>query len=492
METGSLSHRVAKGAAWIAGGGVVVRLIGLINTLILARLLTPNDFGVVAIGVTITQLLQNLSDVGVSYAVVHFRNAGRRELDTLFTFSVLRGVIVASLLIVVSFFAGNFYGDGRVRWVFLAMAAVAVVQSLWNPAFHEYQRNMDFSKEVYANALSKVASVAISVAVAVIFRTYWSIILGIAIGALVQLFVSYGMRPYRPRLSLAAFHDLIGYSGWLAGLSAVTAMNNKMDELIMGRIVGAQATGIYYVGHQVAALPGSEIALPIARALFPGLSSLNGDREKMRSAFLSGVEAMAFIALPAAIGAAFIADDLVMLLLGAQWSAAVPVLQFFAPVTGFFAIYGATQSFAMATGDTRPLFFRELLFFVIRTPAFIAVTIAYGLDGAIRGGAALALVHLALNIWLYRRISGGPAFEPVWRARRSILALSGLAVYFWGAKPLFGDHANLAFGVRLLVDISAGALAFLGVHFALWRAEGRPRGIESRLVEMLRRGSVSV
>src|SRR5690554_6512194 len=121
QKTG-LTGRAARGAAFIVGGRFVMRLFGFVNTIVLARLLAPEDFGLVAVGITALQLLEGFSDIGVSQAVVRFRDAGRRDLGTLFTLSALRGAAIALLLAGAAPFAAQFYGDERMAGVFLAVA----------------------------------------------------------------------------------------------------------------------------------------------------------------------------------------------------------------------------------------------------------------------------------------------------------------------------------------------------------------------------------
>ena len=194
----TLASRVARGATWIVGARLVMRALGLINTIIVARLLAPEDFGIVAIAVTTMQLLQGFSDIGVSQAVVKFRNAGRDDLDTLFTLSAARGVFIAALLCTFAPFAGAFYDEPRLFWVFLGVALFPLATGLINPKFYEFERDLDFSKEFFVVVANKLAGVIVSIAIAVTFRTYWAIILGLVTNAFVQLALSYALRRYRP------------------------------------------------------------------------------------------------------------------------------------------------------------------------------------------------------------------------------------------------------------------------------------------------------
>ena len=485
-EVSGLGGRTARGAAWIFAARFVMRILGFVNTIILARLLAPEDFGLVAVALTAMQLLQNFSDIGVSQAVVRFHDAGRRDLDTLFTLSALRGALIAMLLFAVAPLTSSFYHDPRMFWVFAGVALYPLLTGFINPKFFEYERNLDFSKEFISSAVNKFAGVAVSIVIALIFRTYWAIIAGLVVSGAVQLALSYSMRPYAPRLTFQSMQKVFGFSGWLAGVSFMAALNNKLDAFILARVVGIAGTGHYYVGMQLSELPTSEIAGPIARAIYPGLAAMQADIERMRAAFLKGVAALGAVAMPASFGFAFVADDLIPLLLGGQWDNAIPVVQILTPVLGLQTLFVATQFYAMALGLTRLVFFREFLFFLIRFPIFIWAAIAYGLTGAVIAVAGCGLVHVALNLAIYQRASGAPFWEPLWSARRSIGALCFMAAYFLLTPHFFADAAGAKAFFRLGADIIIGASIYLAAHYLLWLTEGRPPGIEGTVLAFAR------
>jgi PST family polysaccharide transporter len=479
QDTRGLAGRAARAAIWIVAARLVMRLMGFVNTIVLARLLAPEDFGLVAVAVTAMQLLQGFSDIGVSQAVVKFRDADRADLDTLFTLAALRGAAIAVLLFGAAPLAASFYGDPRMFWVFIGVAFHPLLSGLINPRFFEFERNLDFSKEFVSNAVNKFVGVAVSIAIAVVFRTYWAIILGLVSGVAVQLALSYLMRPSTPRLTFASVKKVLGFSGWLTGVSFVAALNNKLDAFILARVVGAANTGYYYVGHQLSELPTNELAGPIARAVYPGLSALQGDPARMRAAFLRSTEALAAIAMPAALGFAFVAKDLLTLLLGEKWSAAASVVQILTPALGVQTIFLATQFYAMALGRTRLVLFRELIVFAVRFPVFLWASIAFGLTGAIYAAAAGILVHTFMNMMLYWRITHRPFWEPLWSGRRSFAAAAVMTAYFLAVRPYLPALGEAPVVLRLAADIAAGAACFLVTQFALWRAEGAPAGAES-------------
>ena len=482
-EEPSLAARVARSAGWIIGGRFVMGLFGFLNTIIVARLLAPEDFGIVAIGLTAMQILTNLSDIGVSQAVIRFRDADRSDLDTLFTLSAIRGALIALILCLTAPVAAQFYDDPRVFWVFAGIGLYPLLTGMINPRFYEFERLLDYSKEFIAAVVNKLAGVVVSIAIAVAFKSYWAIILGLATNGLVQLALSYLMRPYRPRLSFASLRKVLGFSGWLTGVGLMSALNNKLDPLVLARAAGVTGAGHYFMGLQLAELPTREIAFPATRAIYPGLAELQGDPSRANQAFLKGVEAMSAIAVPAAIGFAFVARDLVPLLLGEKWSAAVTVVEIITPVMGVQMPLLATQYYAMAVGSTRLVFMRELIFFFIRTPIFIWAAISHGLPGAAWAVAACGFIHIALNLALYARTSRDHFWRPVWRARRSICSVAGMAVALALARAtgvLEGGSPLL----KIAAEAAIGAGAYFVLHALLWRLEKRPDGVERLMIDL--------
>lgn len=483
--SGSLTTRVAHGAAWIMGAGLFARLIGAVNTIIIARLLVPEDIGIVATATITMQLLQGVSDIGVSQAVVKFRDADRDDLNTLFTFSLIRGLAIGLLLFAAAPFAAEFYGDERLFWAFMGVALFPVLLGLINPKYYEFERELKFSREFIVTIVNRLTGVAVSLTIAIIFRTYWAIILGMLASAFVQMALSYVMRPYGPRLSFKSFSRLIGFSGWLGGVSFLAALNNKLDVPILGRVIGQGGAGVFFIGFQISEMVAGQIAMPLTRAIFPGLAQMQGDADRMRRAFLRGVEALGAFAMPAAFGLAFVAGDFTHVVLGEKWSAAVPAIAYLAPVIGLQSLFFATQSYAVALGRTRLVFFRELIFFLIRTPVFVWAAIAHGLEGAIIAVAATGLFHVVLNLALYARASGAAFWEPLLAARRPLGAVAVMALWFVLLRPEIAGVDELDSLSRLGADVFSGAAIYAAMLYVFWRVEGRPGGVEENVKSAL-------
>ncbi|MEM8786490.1 MAG: oligosaccharide flippase family protein, partial [Pseudomonadota bacterium] len=432
------------------------------------------------------QFLQIVSDIGVAQTMIKFRRATRDEVDTLFTLSVLRGLILALIMVLSAPLAATLYGDPRIAGVFCGLALVPLLNGWINPRFYEFERELDFSREVWVASLTKVAAIAVAIGIALTFRSYWAIVLGLVAGAMTEAVLSYVVRPARPRFTLAAFSRLIGFTGWLTGVAVLVGLNNRQDLILMGAFTSKADTGAYYVGDQLALLTTEELASPIAKALYPGLTSLETDPVRMKAAFLGGVAAIGALAVPAGVGFGAIADRAVPILLGDQWAQAILVVQAFAPSLGLMAIFSSVQHYAMAQGRTALIFWRKLIFFLIRTPFFVWAVMAHGIVGAVIAALAGFVLHAGLNLALFARLSGGRFWEPVTTVWRSLIAAGAMAVWLLLFAPGVSLGPVLPPIAGLMLDVASGALIYGLVHIGLWRLVGRPAGVETAIFAQAR------
>ena len=482
-NTENFTKKVVQGTAWMVAGRFLMRGLGFISLFILARLLLPEDFGLVIVAATTMQLLQNFSDIGASQTVVKFRDTDKGFLDTLFTLSLIRGVMVSGIMLCIAPFAETLFGDPRTGMVFAVVAMAPFFLALKNPKFHEDERDMDFSKIFITDAISKIVSVGTAVSIALLFKSYWAIVASICIAAFMETLCSYILKPYRPRLSFSSLPQLWKFTGWITGVSFVTALNNKLDVLLMPRLTDTATTGVFSLGHQVSDMPTEELAAPLAKALYPGFSSMQEDPAKMDRVFLGGVEALGAIGLPMAVGLAFVATDFVPLVLGDKWLSIIPVFQIYAPAAGLMLLFTALQGYAIARDKTKYILFREIMYFVFRTPLFIFCAISYGLIGAVIATSAATLFRVLQCMFVYGKLSGKSMFLPFIQARRSFIACGAIAAYFFALEPLILPDESLNHFFQLIINVTIAGSLYVVALFGIWKLEGKPKGTEQLLLD---------
>ena len=472
----SISRRVALGAGWLYSYRWLERLLDFISIVVLARILAPDDFGLVAIAAAIVSIVEGLAAFDVNKALIRTRDEDRTLYDTAWTLAVLRGLVSALVMVLIALFLS----DARIASVLTALALSPLLSGLSNPRFIQFERDLVYSKLAILTLGAKVVSFGVTVGLAVLGHSYWALVFGMLAGTLVSLILSYALRPYRPKISWARFDDIFAFSGWLSLTTIVTTLSMETDKLIVGRWLGVADAGRYYMTQRVGVLPTRELVSPLQRILFPSFSELIGDRDRLRRVVRESINVIGSLSLPAGLGFALVASDFVPLVLGDQWTSIVPLLTILVPYLGVRATLSMTLPCVMALGRVRLLFWVSLGYALVHVPAFIAATAFWGLSGAIWSIVAAGVLYSYLNAWLLKRTLGMTLVEILVQLRRPLCAsvLMVGAVLF--LEPSLGGGSWLSLFTKCLV----GGVVFCGGQYGIWRLEGRPAGIEQRLLQL--------
>ena len=264
----SLSRRIATGATWMILQRLAVRGIGLVSTMILARLLIPADFGIVALATSLAALLDAVFEFGFDLALIHRQTTDRKHYDSAWTLSVLRGVITALLLLAIAEPMAQLYGDSRLMPVMMWLAVAALASGFQNVGIVEFRRELQFDFELRLLVRSKIVAFLVTISLAWYLRDYRALVFGIIAGKLTMLTLSYALHPYRPWFSLAAGRDFLHFSKWLCLDNIVTAIKTRSDTFIVGKIAGADSLGFYALAYEISNLTSTELVAPIEVAGF--------------------------------------------------------------------------------------------------------------------------------------------------------------------------------------------------------------------------------
>ena len=255
----TLGRQMAHGAMWLVGLRLALRGLGLISTLVLARLLVPEDFGLVALAAVTAAFLEVACDFNFDYAIIRQQDSTQDDYDTAWTLNVIKAAIVALLLYVGAPHLADFFDDERLDVLFQLMALAALIQGFCSIRTIDFRKKLQFGKEFQFRVWGKLGSFAVLMVLAFHYRSYWALIIGILFGRVLLLFLSYTIAPYRPRFSLVAWKRLIDFSKWIMLNNLVTFARDRMDMIVIGKLAGAGPLGLYTVAHEIADLPTSEL-----------------------------------------------------------------------------------------------------------------------------------------------------------------------------------------------------------------------------------------
>lgn len=479
----ALRGRLVRGSAWITGAKLVTNALGLVVTLVLARLLRPADFGLVAIGTTLLGLLSAATDVALTEALVRHENPTPAHFDTAWTLNLGRALAVASLFALASWPASRAWGDGRVAGVMLVLALGVVVNGFENPRAIMRTRALQFSQQFLLQVTNRMVALIVAIAVAWTTRSYWALLLGTLAGQVAGVAASYTVLPFRPRLRLVHTRELLGFSLWLTGCQIVNTINWRLDALLIGAWGSRSALGFYTVGDNLASLPTREATAPLTGTLFPAFSTIAGDRERLGRAYRRAQALVVLVACPIGVGISLVAAPLVLLCLGPRWGAATLVVEVLAPVFALQSLGNVAQPLAMAAGETALLFRRDVQALLMRPPFIVAGMALGGFRGIVWARVLTGLIGVALNMLVVRRVTGLSLGAQVWPNGRVLLACVLMAAAVTAAGRWAPDeHVAADRIVRIAEAAVVGAAAYGGALLLLWRLTGCPDGAEREVI----------
>ncbi len=459
------------------------RLIGIVSTLILARLLAPDDFGIVAMASLVVLLIDTLLDLGVNAALVQNRTADHNDFDTAWTLRIIQSALAALAIgLACAPLAASYFADARVEPVLWIMALSVLVAGFENIGIVHFQKNLEFGQEFRFFFYRRVAGFVITLALALLLRSYWAMVFGTLAGRLVGVGLSYAMHDFRPRFTLNRLRTLWSFSQWMLVRNLGTYGAQQIDKILVGRRNGAATLGAYNLADDVAAMPVSELLAPIGRVLFPAFVKLADDPPALRRTFMLAFGIQLLVALPAGVGLALVADLAVPLLLGEQWLPAVPLLQILALISVATALTHGSGYLLLALGKVRV---QALLvwgqFVLLATLLLIAMPTAGAGDIA---AARLSVAALAMFAFLALVLRALPILrlgDFVANGWRPILATATMAavLLLWPAS------IELPLAFQLLAKVSFGVTAYAAAILLLWWLSGRPDGPERAVLDKL-------
>jgi O-antigen/teichoic acid export membrane protein len=454
-----LRELFVTGLGWTAGSLGGLRLIAFAQTVVLARLLSPADFGAFAMASLSVSIGGVLSSIGIPQAVVQSRLDDRATLDTAFCLNLARGLVLYALLFFTAPLIERFYGTPGVGVWTRVLALTVLLDSAGNVGMILYQKQLDYRRAALFGQLPILVSALSAVVFAIWIRNTWALVLSAVTASLVQLPFSYWAHSYRPRLRIdrAALRYLFEYGRFVLGSGPFFYLSAHVDEIAIGRRFGSYSMGSYQLSYNTAALPATYLGEVVSGVLFPVFARLQSAPTVLREAYLKSVRHLANICLPASAFLLLFAGEYVRLIYGSRWDSAIPILQAFFVYGAIRPVASVTVQIFRATGNTRAVFRLAVLNFITVSCA-VVVGLSYGPIWI-----AFLISTLSLPVVFYSFELVAPVLHlrtsAVLRACAPAIAASAIAI----AVTAFARTSIDAIGLRP-IRLAAGLAVLGGVY----------------------------
>jgi lipopolysaccharide exporter len=477
---------MAKGAAWMVLFKMLERGIGLCSIVVLARLLIPADFGLVALATAVIAVLELLGAFSFDIALIQRPDADRTFYDTAWSFNIVVGISACILLVALAMPTANFYGDPRLANVIYVLALAPLLSSVENIGVVVYRKNMEFQKDFAFLLSKKLLSVTVTLLLALTLRNYWALVVGILTGRFAGSVLSYVVNDYRPRFTLQRRKELMNFSGWLLFNNISGFVSYRIGDFIIGKTAGPAALGVYSVASEIANMPTTELVAPINRAVFPAYAKMNADQAALQEGYLRVAGVIALMTVPAALGIAATGDVLIPLIFGAKWQAAVPLVK----VLAFFGLIQALQnnvgSVYYALGKPKLNTYVSVSYNVLMVPTLIVFSIKWGNLGATYALLCAAGLMMPINFGVVLNLLQLKTINllaVLWRPVFSGITM--LAAVLFTLHELVLHAPTLAAPLVLTTLILVGFVTYSGLLYLLWVVSGKPVGAELTILNQI-------
>ncbi len=438
-ETSALLVQAARGALW-SWSGQVLKQVGQIGiVMVLARWLTPADFGRVAMIGVVTGFLSLFGELGIGPALIQKRELQKAHLAAAFWGSLVAGLVLMLLLMVSAPAVGAIYADAGLVPLTVALAVNFPLVALATVPVQLLQRELRLDRLALVELLSLVGGGVLAVSLALYGAGAWSLVGQTLATSGTTVLVAWTLAPARlkdtrgssVRAVCEALGELLRFGRPLVGSNVLTYITRNADTALIGRFLGAHALGYYALAYRLLLFPLQNISWALGRALFPALARVS-DPEHVRRGYRRVVEAIALVAFPMMIGMAIVAPELIRLLYGPQWEPAMLPAR-------LFCILGALQAIGTTIGPLclsqgRPdVLFRWNLLFAPAVVGSIMLGVRWGL-----GGVALAYASVSGVAWYFSHALAN-----------RVIALP-MSLFFRALAPAAASTAVMALGVILM------------------------------------------
>lgn len=463
-DTDAIGTSAARAVLWNYASFASGKMLVLITMAVLARLLTPEEFGMVGFATLVVAYLAVMKDLGFGAALIQRRNDVEETAQTVWIVNLILGALLTAAAVVAAPLVAAFFREPLVTPILRVLAFTFVLEALGSVHLVLLRRNLDFKKKMIPDVGRALVKGVVSVSAAVAGFGVWALVWGQLAGVLTAVFLSWAVVPWRPRLEFhrRLLRPLARFGLPLLATDIEYAIWANLDYVVVGRMLGDTALGIYTLAYRLPELLIHSVWRVLANAIFPFFSTIQEQPDLVRKGFLATIRYTQAVIVPLSLGLLVTAEPAVETLFGHQWHDAVPVLR----VMALFSLIGSIGVNAgdvyKAMGRTDVLAKLATLELAILVPALLYGA-RFGIVGVAWAHAAVATFDTVIRLVVARHMVG-VGFSDVWRQIRGSLG-AGLLMSIAALGAL---QVGVGFPALMAATVT-GAIVY---SLALWRFDG--------------------
>jgi O-antigen/teichoic acid export membrane protein len=342
----NLTHRAAVGGFWVFALRFIQQGFNFIRLIVVAQILTPNDFGLMGIALLTMATLDTLSQTGRRQSLIQKKGDIDVYLNSAWTLMVIRGLVIFAALVFIAPYVADFFKSPSSKSIVQVIGVSILIQGFTNIGVIYFEKDLAFNKQFIYELSGTLSDFVVSVVAAYILGNVWALLLGLIAGNAIRCIVSYMMHPFTPHFSadFGKIKELWGFGRWIFSSGILIFLITQGDDIFVGKYLGVTVLGLYQIAYAVSNTPATEISHVISRVTFPAYSKLQGDINILKEAYLKILQLTLWLSLPLAGLIIVLGPDFTKLFLGEKWMPMVPSMQ-------ILSVYGAIRAFGGTAGS---------------------------------------------------------------------------------------------------------------------------------------------
>jgi len=318
-----------KGISWMSGSRFVARALSFIKIFILARFLTPMQFGLFGIASLLLSLLETLTETGINIVLIQTKADLKEYINAAWVVSIIRGVLISLLIIILTPFIALFFRTPDSVGILLFISLVPFVRGFINPSEVKFQKELNFNLQFWFTSGLYIIDAAASVTFVFLTHSVFSIVWGMLISAFFEVILSLIFIKPRPRFVIEKgyFKEILHKGIWVTGYTMFNYFAENLDNVVVGRLLGAANLGLYQMAYKISILPLTEVSDVVSSVAFPVYTKITHDTDRLKKAFLKTTVLVFLGSAILGVVIFFFPEQIIRIFLGKQWLPIIPVLK---------------------------------------------------------------------------------------------------------------------------------------------------------------------
>ncbi len=398
-----LAHKVARGTIWVAASYVFSNALNFLKTIILTRLLNPIDFGLMGIALVVINCLSVGSEIGIGMALVQKKEVGEPALNTAWIMNAVRCIVLFAALY---FFAPSialFYSNVSLSPILKFVSLSFLFSAFTSAGILLFVKELNFKNKVIYEQAFAISNTVVCVALAIIFKNVWALVIGYVVGIFVSFLFSYRLHPFRPTLKfdLNAAKGLFHFGKYVFGSSVLVFLVYQGPNALVGKALGLNPLGFFILAFAIANQPATSVTYLVSQIVFPAYAALQDDLPKLREGYLKVARLVASLSAPIAGGIFMLIPEFIQIFLGARWAPIILPVRILC-ILGFFRSIALTVS-PVFYGAGRPDLEFKLASFYFALLAILIYPLTAGI-GIVGTSIAFAAASIIVTFFIMKVI----------------------------------------------------------------------------------------